>query len=167
MESTFGRARTRPVSTAGVNPSDVRRTRQAYAMLHWALVIVPTVAGLDKFFTMFASWHKYLAPSLLQVLPLDPSSFLKLVGIGEIALGLAVALRPRAGAYALATWLACIVVELISLGTYLDVVLCDLALMLGALAFARFPVPAAPRDGARESTKGAKVIRLRDRAPVR
>jgi len=69
------------------------------------------------------------------------------VGAIEIVAGLAVAIRPRFGAYLVAAWLAGIIVNLLMLGDFYDVALRDFGLLLAALALARLAVavPARPR----------------------
>jgi hypothetical protein len=60
-----------------------------------------------------------------------------LVGVVEIAAGLAVAIKPRYGAYLVAAWLGGIIVNLPTLSGYYDIALRDFGLMLGALTLAR------------------------------
>ena len=60
-----------------------------------------------------------------------------LVGIVEMAAAVLVALRPRIGAYVVATWLLGIIVNLLLIPWYFDVALRDFGLALAALAFAR------------------------------
>jgi len=55
----------------------------------------------------------------------------------EIAAGLAVALKPRYGAYVVAAWLGGIIVNLLTYSGYYDVALRDVGLMLAALTLAR------------------------------
>ena len=59
------------------------------------------------------------------------------VGVIEIVAGLAVAIKPRYGAYLVAAWLGGIVVNLLTYSGYYDIALCDFGLMLGALTLAR------------------------------
>jgi len=59
-----------------------------------------------------------------------------LVGVVEIAAGIAVALKPRYGAYLVAAWLGGIIVNLLTYSGY-DIALRDFGLMLGALTLAR------------------------------
>ena len=59
------------------------------------------------------------------------------VGAIEIVAGIAVALRPRIGAYVVALWLLGIIVNLLLIPGFFDVALRDFGLMLGALALAR------------------------------
>jgi hypothetical protein len=59
------------------------------------------------------------------------------VGVVEIVAGLAVALKPRYGAYLVAAWLAGIVMNLLTYSGYYDIALRDFGLMLAALTLAR------------------------------
>jgi hypothetical protein len=59
------------------------------------------------------------------------------VGVIEIAAGIAVAIKPRYAAYIVAAWLAGIIVNLLSYSGYYDVALRDFGLMLAALTLAR------------------------------
>ena len=55
----------------------------------------------------------------------------------EIVAGLAVALKPRYGAYLVAAWLVGIILNLLTYSGYYDIALRDFGLMLGALTLAR------------------------------
>jgi uncharacterized membrane protein YphA (DoxX/SURF4 family) len=59
------------------------------------------------------------------------------VGVVEIVAGVAVAIKPRYGAFLVAAWLAGIVVNLLSYSGYYDIALRDFGLMLAALTLAR------------------------------
>jgi hypothetical protein len=63
-----------------------------------------------------------------------------IVGVIEILAGIAVAIKPRYGAYLIAAWLAGIVVNLLSYSGYYDIALRDFGLML------RVHLPTGPRD---------------------
>jgi hypothetical protein len=65
------------------------------------------------------------------------------VGVVEILAGVLVAVRPRLGAYVVAVWLTGIIVNLVSTGTFLDVVLRDLGLLVAALALAQLAASAS------------------------
>jgi hypothetical protein len=111
--------------------------REAYALLHAGFVIVPVVAGIDKFFHLLTNWDKYIAPVVARLLPVSVHAFMDVVGLIEIGAGLLVLFRPRVGAYVVAAWLVGIMINLVVTGGYLDVALRDLGLCLGALALAR------------------------------
>jgi len=59
------------------------------------------------------------------------------VGVTEILAGVAVALKPRYGAYVVAGWLTGIIVNLLSYSGFYDIALRDFGLLLGALTLAR------------------------------
>src|SRR6266481_3002277 len=66
---------------------------QAYRLLHWAFVVAPVIAGVHQFFDLLTHWDKYLAPSLLNLSPLNAARTMDAVGFVEIIAGLVVALR--------------------------------------------------------------------------
>ncbi len=99
--------------------------------------LVPLLAGLDKFFNLLADWPKYLAPWMANLLPVSAPTFLHVVGIIEIAVGLMVLTRwPRVGAWIAMAWLALIAVNLITMGLF-DIAVRDLAMAVGASTLAR------------------------------
>ena len=106
-------------------------------LLRVGLAVAPILFGIDKFFNVLADWDKYLAPWINRILPGTTSDVMYLVGVVEIAAGVAVALKLRYGAYIVAAWLAGIVVNLLSYSGYYDIALRDFGLMLAALTLAR------------------------------
>ena len=95
------------------------------------------VFGLDKFTNVLTDWTMYLAPVVTDVVPLPAQTIMYVVGVVEIAAGLAVALKPRFGSLLVAVWLLGIIVNLIILGNFYDVALRDFGLLVGALALNR------------------------------
>jgi hypothetical protein len=110
---------------------------QAYWILRFGFTVAPIIMGLDKFFQVLTEWPKYLAPTIPQLLRLEPHTFMRIVGGIEIIAGIIVAIKPRIGGYLVAAWLLGIIVNLLMVGGYLDIALRDLGLLLGALALAR------------------------------
>jgi hypothetical protein len=110
---------------------------QAFRILHLAFIVAPTIAGLDKFFHVLVSWDQYLAPQIARLLPMSGSTFMLLVGAVEVAVGLLVALKPKWGGAVVAAWMLGIIINLVIAGSYWDVALRDLGLMLGAVALVR------------------------------
>ena len=107
----------------------------AYQILHVAFVIVPLVAGIDKFYDYLCQWDKYLAPIVSNTLHMAPHSFMMAVGVVEIVAALIVAFWPKVGGYIVAIWLAGITVNLaLNPVHYWDVAARDLGLLLAALA---------------------------------
>jgi hypothetical protein len=110
---------------------------QAFALLRLGFTVAPIAFGIDKFFNGMVDWEKYLAPWINRLMPGTAHSFMLFVGIVEIAAGLAVAVRPRFGAYLVAAWLGGIIVNLLTYSGYYDVALRDFGLLLGALTLGR------------------------------
>jgi uncharacterized membrane protein YphA (DoxX/SURF4 family) len=110
---------------------------QAFLLLRIVFAVAPIVFGLDKFFNVLVDWEGYLAPWIDDIVPGSAATAMHLVGAVEIVAGLAVALKPRYGAYLVAAWLAGIIVNLLTYSGYYDIALRDFGLMVGALSLAR------------------------------
>jgi len=112
--------------------------------------LVPLLAGLDKFFNLLTDWPKYLSPSVAGLLPMSAQSFMHVVGVIEILVGLLVLTRwTRLGAWIAAAWLVLIAVNLVTLGLF-DIAVRDLGLAVGSYTLARLAelrqeAPAAAR----------------------
>jgi uncharacterized membrane protein YphA (DoxX/SURF4 family) len=118
---------------------------QAFLLLRIAFTVAPIVFGLDKFFNVLVDWEVYLAPWINDIVPGSASTAMHLVGVVEIVAGIAVALKPRYGAYIVAAWLAGIVINLLTYSGFYDIALRDFGLMLGALTLARLASLYDPR----------------------
>jgi hypothetical protein len=110
---------------------------QAYRTLWLGFIAAPILAGLDKFTNLLTNWEQYLAPIASQIIPLSPSTFMRVVGVVEVAAGILVAVKPRIGGYVVSAWLVGIIVNLLLIPGYFDVALRDFGLALGAFALAR------------------------------
>jgi uncharacterized membrane protein YphA (DoxX/SURF4 family) len=146
MASTAARDRTaaydRSASPSGetvdVTHADWRDPRyQAFALMRLAFTVAPIAFGLDKFFNVMVDWPNYLAPWINDIAPGTGQEFMYFVGVTEIIAGLAVALKPRYGAYVVAAWLAGIIINLLTYSGFYDIALRDFGLMLAALTLAR------------------------------
>jgi len=119
----------------GVAVSEAAGARHAYEILHIGFIVLPILAGIDKFFDYLTDWDKYLAPWIPSLLHVAPHQFMQVVGGVEIVAGLLVAFRARIGAYVVAAWLAGIILNLaINPNHYWDVAVRDLGLLLSAVA---------------------------------
>src|SRR3954454_21180392 len=47
--------------------------------------LVPVLAGLDKFFDLLTNWERYHAPAIVNFLPVSAQTFMRAVGVIEIA----------------------------------------------------------------------------------
>ena len=110
---------------------------QAYQILHFGFAIAPILFGLDKFFYLLTDWNRYLAPAVVDALPVDARTFMMGVGVVEILAGLLVAVTPRFGGYVVMAWLWAIIANLLIYQGFYDIALRDFGLSLGALALAR------------------------------
>jgi hypothetical protein len=110
---------------------------QAYQILHLAFTLAPILAGADKLFHFLCNWDQYLAPWVVKVSPFSGHTLMLAAGTVEIAAGILVAIQPRIGSLLVAAWLCLIIVNLITMGAYLDIALRDFGLALGALALWR------------------------------
>ena len=109
----------------------------AFLLLRTVFTIAPIAFGLDKFAQVLCDWDFYLAPWINDLVPGTAHQAMLAVGVVEIVAGLLVAWRPDLGAYVVAAWLAGIILDLVTMGDYLDVALRDFGLLVGALALAR------------------------------
>ena len=99
--------------------------------------LVPLIAGLDKFFNLLTDWPKYLAPWVAGLLPVSAPTFMHVVGIIEIAVGLLVLTRwTRIGAWIAMAWLVLIAINLSTQGLF-DIAVRDVAMAVGAYTLAR------------------------------
>ena len=65
----------------------------AWWALRIALGVGPFLAGLDKFFHLLADWTMYLSPLAEKILPIPGPVFMKIVGVVEMIVGLAILSR--------------------------------------------------------------------------
>ncbi|MEW6268415.1 MAG: hypothetical protein AB1689_03855, partial [Thermodesulfobacteriota bacterium] len=78
-----------------------------------------------------------LSPAAASLLPFAPQTFMYLVGVVEIVVGLAILTRwTEIASYVAAVWLVCIAANLVLAG-YLDVAVRDVVMAVGAFTLAR------------------------------
>jgi hypothetical protein len=99
---------------------DHRLTRPVQ-LLHVALGLTATLAGLDKFFNILADWGTYVSPAAAALLPVPVPVFMAIIGVVEIAVGVTIlVIAPRIGAYAASAWLLLVAVNL-GIGGHFDI----------------------------------------------
>ena len=114
------------------------RLNSAWWALRVGLGAGPFLAGLDKFFNLLTDWEKYLNPMAERLLPVSATTFMHVVGVIEMIVGLAILTRwTRTGSYVAMLWLILIAVNLISSGTFFDVAVRDLEMAVAAYTLAR------------------------------
>ena len=119
---------------------------QGYMLLRIGFAVAPIAFGVDKFFNVMVNWEKYLAPWIHHLSPLSATHTMHIVGVIEIAAGIAVAIKPRYGAYLVAAWLGGIIINLLTYSGYYAIALRDFGLMLGVLTLARLASKYDPPD---------------------
>jgi hypothetical protein len=135
-------------SALRANPSTTMDpARQAYLLLRTVFTVAPVLFGLDKFTNILADWTIYLAPQATAVVPVPAQTFMYVVGVVEVAAGIAAAVRPKFGSLLVAAWLCGIIVNLLLLGAFFDVALRDFGLLVGALALNRLALHEARHPG--------------------
>src|SRR5437763_12613754 len=113
------------------------RLDQSWWVLRVGLGLAAFLAGLDKYFNILAEWPKYISPLALKVLPFSGQTFMHMVGVIEMVVGIAILSKlTRWGAYVAAAWLLCIAINLITTGAYFDVAVRDVEMALAAFVLA-------------------------------
>jgi uncharacterized membrane protein YphA (DoxX/SURF4 family) len=103
-----------------------------------ALGLMAFLAGLDKFLNLLTNWEQYVSPLAARVLPFSATTFMHIVGVIEMIVGLAILTKlTRAGAYVAAIWLLCIAINLVTTGKYFDVAVRDVELAIAAFVLAK------------------------------
>lgn len=113
------------------------RLNVPWITLRYGVGLTATLAGLDKFFNVLADWGSYVSPVATQLLPVSIPTFMGIVGIVELAVGVAILTRwTRAGAYVASAWLLGVAANLVLAGFY-DVAVRDVVMAIGAFTLAR------------------------------
>jgi uncharacterized membrane protein YphA (DoxX/SURF4 family) len=110
------------------------QTEKVTGLLRWTYGLVPIVAGADKFMHLLTDWDKYLAPAIANMLPMQPHTFMSIVGIIEIIAGVLVLVKPKIGSLVVALWLIGIAFNLLLTGQYYDVAVRDTVMAIGAFS---------------------------------
>jgi len=114
------------------------RLDQAWWALRIGLGVGPFLAGLDKCFNLLTNWTGYISPLALKILPFSGQTFMHIVGIIEMIVGLAILTKwTRLGAYVASAWLVLIAINLLSTGMFFDVAVRDVEMAVAAFVLAR------------------------------
>jgi uncharacterized membrane protein YphA (DoxX/SURF4 family) len=105
--------------------------------LRFGIGLTATLAGIDKFFNLLANWGSYVSPLAARVLPVSTGTFMGVVGVIEIVVGVAILTGwTRLGAYVASAWLLGVAANLVAAGFY-DVAVRDVVMSLAAFTLAR------------------------------
>jgi hypothetical protein len=113
-------------------PVTMSRVERVIQILHWTYGLVPIAAGADKFMHLLTDWNKYLAPVVVDILPMSAGTFMAIVGVIEIIAGIIVLVRPKIGSLIVGLWLLGIVINLLLSGQYYDIAVRDTVMAIGA-----------------------------------
>jgi hypothetical protein len=117
-----------------------KELESAWWMLRIGFGVAPSLAGLDKIFrtNLLADWVSYISPLATAMLPISGDAFMQIIGVIELAVGVAVlTVATRVGAYIAAAWLVAIALNLVTTGQYFDVAVRDLLMAVAAYTLAR------------------------------
>lgn len=120
--------------TTSVNTMEINKL---HMLLKWVFIIVPIVAGLDKFTNVLVTWDTYLAPATVELLPMSGAAFMMVVGVIEVIAGIIVAINTRFGAYLVSAWLTLIALSLLFTWHHPDVAVRDLVMAISAFVLAK------------------------------
>ena len=113
------------------------RLDNAWWVLRIGLGVGPFLAGLDKYFNLLTNWPMYISPLALKILPFSGSTFMHIVGVIEMLVGLAILTKwTRLGSYVASVWLLLIAINLVS-GMFFDVAVRDVEIALAAFVLGR------------------------------
>src|SRR5437879_5698674 len=114
------------------------RLEQAWWVLRIGLGLGPFLAGLDKFFNILTDWTMYISPLALKVLPFSGQTFMHIVGVIEMIVGIAILTKwTRLVAYVAAVWLVAIAVNLMTTKMFFDLAVRDVEIALAAFVLAK------------------------------
>ncbi|HEY0591853.1 MAG TPA: DoxX family membrane protein [Thermoanaerobaculia bacterium] len=134
------------------------RINSVYWTLRMAFGLTAFLAGLDKFFNLLTNWEQYASPLALGILPLSAGALMRVAGVVEILVGLAVLSGvTRLGGYVVAAWLTLIAINLVTTGRFFDVAVRDLVMACGAFTLAKVSEIRAAE--ATESASEARALR--------
>ncbi len=119
------------------NTTKNQSLNSTFNLLKYVFVVVPIVAGADKFTNLLTDWEQYVNPWIAELLPFSAALLMKIVGIIEIVAGLIVFKKPELGGYIVSAWLTLIALSLLAGFNFVDVAVRDLVMAIAALSLAR------------------------------
>ncbi len=113
------------------------RLNAPWIALRLGIGLTATLAGIDKFLNLLADWGSYVSPLAAQLLPVSTGTFMGIVGVIELAVGVTILTGwTRFGAYVASAWLLGVAANLVAAGFY-DVAVRDVVMSLAAFTLAR------------------------------
>ncbi len=138
-----------------------KRLGSAWWALRIGLGVGPFLAGLDKFFNLLTDWEMYLSPMAERFLPFSATTFMHIVGIIEMVVGIAILTRwTRIASYVAAVWLVSIAINLVTTGMFFDLAVRDLLLAIAAFTLARLTEVRSLEQQSEQFQPGEQKFRL-------
>ncbi|MBA2306739.1 hypothetical protein H0W26_01240 [Candidatus Dependentiae bacterium] len=106
-----------------------------YRLLYMTYVLLPIVAGADKFFYNIGLWPLYINPAIPLFLNMSMDAFMKWMGVVEILVGLVVLWKPALGGRIVTLGVLAIAINVFSTGLHWDVAVRDIIIALGSYTF--------------------------------
>ena len=125
------------ITSAIKSPTRTHEITKLWLTLKYVFIIVPIVAGFDKFTNLLVDWTTYLSPQVQAMLPFSPSTFMIIVGVIEIVAGFIVLWKTELGAHIVSAWLVCIAISLLVFWHHPDVAVRDIVMAISAFTLAR------------------------------
>ena len=114
------------------------RLNSAWWALRIALGVGPIIAGVDKYFNKLTDWSMYLSPIATRIIPVQATTFMRVVGVVEIIAGIIVLTRwTKIGSYIVGLWLLAIVANLLTTGMFYDLAVRDTEIAVSAFALSQ------------------------------
>lgn len=123
------RARARKSKTLIKDPNKL-----AFRLLQYFFVVALILVGLDKFFYILNNWSIYLSDFLLRMVHCQDRTFMAVIGLAEIIVGIGMAIWPRIFGYIAGIYLLEVIVNLLMNGHYYDIIVRDIGLLIAAVA---------------------------------
>jgi hypothetical protein len=114
-------------------------------------------------------WEQYLSPLAARLLPFSGATFMRVAGVIEIVVGVAILTKwTRPFAYIASAWLVLIALNLVTTGKYFDIAARDVVMAVGAFALAQLDaVRAAATDSAARTSYASSATHARTHAGQR
>ncbi len=139
------------------------RLQTPWVALRFGIGLTAALAGLDKFFDLLAHWSSYVSPAAAALLPVSTHTFMEIVGVIELAVGITILTGwTRIGAYVASAWLLAIAANLVLAGFY-DIAVRDVVMAIAAFTLARLE---EVRQGAPAYTFGGAAQRTSRQVPA-
>lgn len=114
------------------------RLNSAWWALRIALGVGPIIAGVDKYFNKLTDWSMYLSPIATRIIPVQATTFMRVVGVVEIIAGIIVLTRwTKIGSYIVGLWLLAIAANLLTTGMFYDLAVRDIEIAVSAFALSQ------------------------------